>query len=110
MLSSCASYEVTKIDKTSKTEGVRFFRPAPYLLIGISTGDAKSESVPTLTAKLICLPDKSQEYVIHRKSELGTAEVTASLQDGWNLVSYGGKTDSKIPETITAVASLATSH
>jgi hypothetical protein len=121
LLPSCASYEVVQVSKTDTKEGVRFYRPAPYLLIGVEAavpaaeakpGALKKELAPekpTLTAKLIYLPDHSQQYVIHRKGGLGTSEVTASLQDGWNLVSYGSKSDSKIPETITAVASLATS-
>ena len=134
LLSSCASYKVYRIKDATKDntkndtqEGVRFYRPAPYFLIGLATDTIKAAPTPaaaggaklkttlptttkeTLTIKLIYLPDKSENYAVRKRGGFGTTEATLSLQDGWNLVAYGSKADSKIPETITAVASLVSS-
>jgi hypothetical protein len=38
---------------------------------------------------------------------LGTVELKATLDDGWNLTSLGASIDTKIPETITALRGVA---
>lgn len=59
--------------------------------------------------KLIYLPDFSRRYAVSISAGLGTAQMNAQLQNGWMLTSLNGSSDSKIPETITALAALASS-
>jgi len=111
LCSSCASYKVYRLsddkDKANKVEGIRFNRPAPYFLVGIVPDTSAKKKAPELTIKLIYLPDRTETYAIRKRGVLGTTEAQVNLQDGWNLVEYGSKSDSKIPETVTATASLA---
>jgi hypothetical protein len=55
------------------------------------------------------LPDKSEEYAITMSAGMGTAEMSPTLQDGWNLTALTGKADSKTAENITAIATLVKS-
>jgi hypothetical protein len=107
--------------------GIRYYRPKPYLLItaGPVSSDTKSaEHQPSevghsgpsnphenkLTMQLQYLPDFSEEYSINfRPGLMGTAEVSVSLDDGWNLKAINQKSDNKVPETISALGSLAQS-
>jgi hypothetical protein len=99
-LAGCAGITVERqTDKNSGDDGIRFYRPAPYLF-QTATKDGCSTAI-------IYLPDMSQEWiaVIHRG--LGSAKSSLDLQDGWNLTSLNAESDSKIPETITALAGVA---
>jgi hypothetical protein len=116
MCTTCASYKVVQlptpskegdVQKITKIEGVRFNRPAPYFLVGVQTADAGKAASPELTITLIYLPDRSATYAIQRKSGWGKSETTVKLQDGWNLLEYGSKFESQMPETITALTSAA---
>ena len=79
--------------------GLRFYRPWPYLLVTADRND-----VPQ--AQVIYLPDLSEEYVIEPKVRLGSVEVKATLEDGWQLTSLGASADPQIAETIDAVSGL----
>ena len=108
---ACASYKVVQLPDNANDarsiEGVRFNRPAPYLLIGVQTAGEGKAAAPELTIKLIYLPDRSATYAVQRKGGWGTSETAVKLQDGWNLVEYGNKSDSQMPQTITALTEAA---
>jgi len=57
-------------------------------------------------SQIIWLPDHSRSYAVKIKPGWGTVEGSVKLQNGWMLDTLGAKTDSKIPETMTAVAGL----
>ena len=56
-----------------------------------------------LQTSVISLPNKTQEYVLRSTVGVGAAEMSATLEGGWNLTQVGTKIDSKVPETITAL-------
>jgi hypothetical protein len=59
--------------------------------------------------KLIYLPDFSKPMAIYIPwSMFGSAQMKPILQDGWMLTSLDATSDTKTPETISAVASLIT--
>lgn len=101
------------------TEGIRYYRPKPYLLItpyeeAVTTFDDKGNPVKKVTGlshqyvslKLEYLPDFSEEYAIKIRSGLGINNTTITLQDGWNLTSINEQLDSQTDENIQAVAKL----
>ena len=80
---SCAQIRIERIDtNNADQQGLRFFRPHPYLLVN----EAKNGG---LTIQTIMLPDMEQEYVVYSTTGFGSTEITAKLQDGWNLVEIG---------------------
>ncbi|MHB8174400.1 MAG: hypothetical protein ACYDFU_08095 [Nitrospirota bacterium] len=107
LLTSCASVTATKVTD-DHTEGIRYYRPAPYLLVSdsfanVSSATKKGEFENNKYAvSIIYLPDISQEYAIKASGGLGTANLKLTLQDGWNLVSTEQSVDSKTSEIITA--------
>jgi hypothetical protein len=98
ILFSCAGIKITKIniDNTDDEEGIRFYRPQPYLFVGIDDYMQK-------TASIIWLPNTSQEYAIQIKSGFGTVESSITLENDWRLTSLNEKRDPKIAEKVTAV-------
>jgi hypothetical protein len=96
-LTSCSCYKIYR--ETSLTEeGLRFTKSSPFLLV-TQNDEGKTQF------QVIYLPD-TQRYVIKKKGFLGTAELSATLENGWNLTSINSKSDSQVAETITALASL----
>jgi hypothetical protein len=58
--------------------------------------------------KLIYLPDYSHPMALSVSTGLiGSAEMKPTFQDGWMLTSLDATADSKVSETISAMASLA---
>jgi hypothetical protein len=55
---------------------------------------------------IVNLPDANADSVIIPRQGLGTVSMKPQLSDGWNLTALDSATDSKIPETITAISSL----
>ena len=97
----CARVSVTKVtDATKPTNGVRFYRPTPYLLVTVVKVGDKDQ----VASNIIYLPNTKDEYVVEVKPGWGTVDGTVTLDGGWNLTTLGAKLDSKGPETITAVA------
>jgi hypothetical protein len=97
----CAHTTIKKITKDDKTDGVRYFMPHPYLWV---TYDTKGNHLKT---EIIMLPDSTEEYVVEPTSGLGSAVLSLNLENGWNLTQFNNNEDSKIPDTITGLASLA---
>jgi hypothetical protein len=115
-LVGCASVAVRKVSAgdTDSLEGVRFYRPAPYLVVSASSSDskqtsaqaAKGSSTETLQYAVVWMPDLSQEYVIQVKSGLGSVTFNPTLENGWNLTGLNATTDSKTAELLTALTGL----
>jgi hypothetical protein len=75
-----------------------FYDPKPYLFISTTT-DCVS------TATIISVPETKKGVTFN--SGYGTADLSISLSGGM-ITSVGQKTDTKIPETLNSVATLAT--
>ncbi len=98
-----------------KDQGVRYYRPKPYLLVepsGTTVTDSKknvtlSPSDEFVSIRLEYLPDFSEEYAINVSPGLGDADVKITLEDGWNLTSLNQDLDSQFDENVTAISDLA---
>jgi hypothetical protein len=100
-MAGCAGVDVKKLASPGDyTEGIRFYRPAVYVLISLNV------EKKTLQATTLLLPKINEEYVINVRSGLGTVNAQFALTDGWNLTSYGDSRDSKIPEMLNAITGL----
>jgi hypothetical protein len=101
--SGCARIEVVDSRDSEDKTGVLTYPARPFLLV------SKSET-GTVT-KVISLPDYSRPRLVRQTGWFGTTEMNFTLDNGM-IVSAGAKSDSKTPETLTAiaggVASLAT--
>ena len=95
-LTGCAGYTV-KPHPGDHDEGLRFYRPEPYLLVTLkctesATATSKSTtSEPTVT--VVWLPAWDDEFAISTWSFLSKAEFAFVLGDGWRLTSVTAKTD-----------------
>jgi hypothetical protein len=96
MFASCASVQVTRVSESQNKEGVRYYRPHPYLWV---SKDSSNNFISTV----LWMPNTKEEYVIDMKSGLGSSEISFSLKDGWNLTDFNENRDSKILETIQAL-------
>lgn len=94
----CARLEIRKAT-SSDSEGLRFYRPWPYLWITVND---KGHCVPSITY----LPDTSQEYLIIPHSGIGSVTFKPTLKDGWNLTAFDAAVDTKIAETLNAMGGL----
>lgn len=100
-VSGCANVSVNRV--TSRNQpGIRYWRPAPYLALEETSEGTKV----TCNAKVVMLPDKSEEYTITMNTGIGTASAKPQIQDGWNLVGLDASADSKTNENVTALAAL----
>jgi hypothetical protein len=88
-------------DPSTDTNGLRFYRPAQYLLV---TADKDKN----ISVSVIALPDKSQEYQIRVKSGWSKIDLKATLEGGWNLTSVGATTESQAPAMLTVLGGLTT--
>lgn len=90
-ISGCASIDFDSND------GLTYYEPKPYLFV------SKTDKCVS-TATVINVPGikKTMEF----KSGYGASELSASFANNM-VTSIGQKNDSKIPETITSIASLA---
>ncbi len=80
------------------TNALTYYDPKPYLFIS-TTADCVS------TATIVSVPEAKKG--VSFKSGYGTADLSITLSGGM-ITAVGQKTDSKIPETLTSVATLAT--
>jgi hypothetical protein len=107
IVSGCAQVQVTRLAKdTDYKDGVRFYRPRPYLWVTVAKEEATGD---LLKATIIWLPDYSQEYVATWRTGLGAVNAQLTLQDGWNLIGLTGQADSKTADIITAMSGLVPS-
>ncbi len=100
LLIGCASVEITKITKDNPyKEGIRFYRPYPYLLV------TKAKQSENLECKIVYLPNMSEEYVVRVKPGIGSVEAKFTLENGWNLTEFGETREASSAEIAEALAS-----
>lgn len=90
ILSACATAEIKKVTKDDTVEGLRFYRPTPYLLVSLTGAEGQQGGIweLDLSYQIIWLPNMSQQYEIRPKGFIGTADLTVTLTDGWNLQQF----------------------
>lgn len=94
----CARVEVTNISSDHPyREGIRFYRPYPYLWVTKDKGG-------DLKGTIHWLPNKNEEYVIKVKSGIGSVDTKFTLENGWNLTEFGETRDSKTSEMMEALS------
>lgn len=94
-LSGCAGL----VFNSSEKEGaMTYWDGAPYLLV-TTAADC------TVTASVIMLP--SEKKSVSLRSGYGSSELSLKLQNGM-IAEVGQTVDTKVPETLTGLASLAT--
>jgi len=99
-LSGCASVNFyTGSDLTGKT-GLKYYNVKPYLLV--EQNATKDNSVKT---SVIYLPDMANPGYIAIKPGFGSSELKVALTNG-SLSSVGILNESKIPESMNAIAAL----
>ena len=99
-LGGCASVGVTRLSKDADyREGIRFYRPQPYLLVS-TKGSERS-------AQVVWLPKKDEEYVLRVRSGLGAVDAKFALQDGWNLTEFGESRDPQTGDILGGAIGLA---
>ena len=93
-LTGCAGYSV-RPHPGENAEGLRFYRPEPYLLVTLKATENTTAKTTTLepTVAVVWLPNYDEEYVITTWSFLSKAEFAFTLTDGWRLASISAKSD-----------------
>lgn len=104
-IAGCTPRVIVRQNPTADDQGIRYYRPKPYLLISSLAKDTTA-SPDFVSITLDYLPDFSEEYAIDVRPGLGIADVNIGLQDGWNLVSLNQKLDSQTDENIKATSDL----
>lgn len=99
VVSGCAYAEVRPV-KNDTEEGIRFYRPWPYVWVNL----AKEGGGCEMTVQW--LPDMSKEYIIIPHTGMGSLQVNPTLAEGWNLTSLNIVADSKASEMVTAIAGM----
>ena len=94
-LTSCSGMQIERVVEGSCEDGLRFYRPEPYLLVTATEKD--------LNTTVVWLPNYAEEYVLREKGWFGSTEIEATLTDGWNLTKIGSKPESQVPETMTSL-------
>jgi len=108
-LCGCARVEVRHVGAGDKSDGVHFYEPTPYLLVTDTVTPAPSgggADKHSLTSTIIYFPDLQRHYVVNVRQGWGSVNGSVKLVNGWMLDTLGAQTDSKGPETITAVSGL----
>ena len=105
LIAGCAGVKVKEINQDNiYKEGIRFYRPEPYLQVTITTTEKDGKVVDKkVESKILWLPNKKEEYVIKVKSGIGSVNAKIQLQDGWNFTGIDAAVDTKIPEIISAL-------
>lgn len=96
LLGGCTRVQVKPVVDKSTQEGVRFYRPHPYLWVS-------TDSTKNLKHSIIWLPNTKEEYVISMKSGFGSSQMTFALNQGWMLTNFNENRDSKTLETLQAL-------
>ena len=103
LAAACARFEFyTDPSLQGPETGIKFYAPKPYVLVGRVGGSNKPVEV-----SIVYLPDLSQPYYAKARSGWGSSNLTMKLSDG-ALTECGQQVDSKGPETLSGIASLAT--
>jgi hypothetical protein len=94
LVTGCAHIDFNSGDDHAMT----YYDPKPYLFVS-TTKDCVT------TATVVVIPEKKKAMKF--ETGFGSAELSATLSNAM-IASVGQKTDTKIPETITSIASLGT--
>ena len=94
ILAGCASIDFGK-------DGLTYYDPIPALLV--ATACDKDASTITTTATIVVLPGDKKSLKL--RNGFGSSNLTVTLSNGM-IVSVGQESDSKIPETLTALGGL----
>ncbi len=95
-LIGCARTSVKKVTSDDQ-QGVRYYRPKPYLLI------APDPDKDKVLIKIEHLPDFSEEYAIRVRAGTGTNDTSIQLNDNGTLKQLDVNVDSKFNENVTAL-------
>jgi len=101
-LTSCASVQFYNDAGLTQKSGLKIYPPKPYLLVERSPGTDVN-----IKTTIVYLPDTQNPTYVKVVPGLGSSDLQLELENGI-LKSYGLTTDSKIPETISAVTELIT--
>jgi hypothetical protein len=82
--------------------GLTYYDPVPALLVS-TTCDSEKPTVTTTTATVLVLPGTMRTLKL--KNGFGSSNLNATLSNGM-ITSVGQESDSKIPDTLTAIAGL----
>jgi hypothetical protein len=93
-LNGCAGLQ---FNPTPQPDSLTYNEPVPYFQV-IKNQDC------TVTGTVVSLPGRARSVAF--KNGYGTADLTVNLQNGI-ITSVNQKTDSKVPETLNAISSLA---
>lgn len=106
----CAPRIRVTANPTAETNGIRYYRPKPYLKIVPAeiqiAKDASRVEPGLVTITLEYLPDFTEEYAIDVRPGLGVADVSLTLEDGWNLTEINQELDSQTDENLSAAGDL----
>jgi hypothetical protein len=97
IFNSCATVKFYDDSKLKEESGIEFYAPKPYLLV-----ERKPAKDVALKSSVIYLPDLSKPKYAKLQAGFGSNDLKLSLSNGI-ITSYGVTTDSKVPETITAL-------
>ncbi|PHR94011.1 MAG: hypothetical protein COA80_12920 [Leeuwenhoekiella sp.] len=97
IFSSCATVKFYNDANLTQESGIEFYQPKPYLLV-----ERKPSKDVALKSSIIYLPDLTKPKYAKLKAGFGSNDLKLSLSNGI-ITSYGITTDSKVPETITAL-------
>lgn len=100
ILSGCATVKFYSDKELTKESGIEFYSPKPYLIV--EKNPAKDVS---MKMSIVYLPDFNNPKYAKLKPGFGSSDLKLSLENGI-ITSYGITSDSKIPETITAIGGL----
>ncbi len=98
LFSSCAGVKIYSDPELSKPSAIRFHYPKPFLLV-----EKNANANGGKKASIVYLPDMSEAFYAKTKSGFGQSDLKMVFENG-SLASYGISTDTKIPETITALS------
>jgi hypothetical protein len=70
----------------------------------ITESKATKDTESSCVVEIKYLPDYSQEYVIIPHYWIGSVALKPTLADGWNLTNFDSTVDTKVPETLNALA------
>lgn len=134
MLAACAPSIAVKPDTLPGAPGVRYYLPAPYLLVTYGMGGefrAVKKKVPrmlgstvvndeietwewfpipdaenSLKAQIVYLPDLTQRYRIAFVPGTGSSKHSFTLKEGWLLTEMNAEGDNQLDEAVNSFASL----
>jgi hypothetical protein len=99
-LTGCSSVKFYDSSVSGSNEsGFLYYPPKPYILI--------EQGEKSVSTKLISIPDLSRPHRVKHSEGFGTAEMGFEIENGM-IKAFNSKSDSKGPETITALTGIGT--